>query len=297
MSYPQPDLQWIPANAANFMVGRQGTPIRKVTYHHIVGSAASAISKFQQASQVSAHFIVAPNAIYCMVDTDDTAYCNANWPSNLESVTIEHEGTWLNGFRNEDTINNSARLTAWLRTLYPSATPNRHRDVYATACPGDLPVEEIWNKASLLLNPPAPLPPPQPEWLKNRTPLVTTKYANKGNIQLWNLTNPGQPADARTFPLNTKFDIGSQTSVGGQNYFITVYSTGKNVPAGYKASDLSDAPYVEPLPPVTPPPVVEPPKPPTVPKDEEQDQRLNAIEKLLKTITDFLSSIFSGFKK
>lgn len=32
-------------------------------------------------------------------------------------------------------------------------------------------------------------------------------------------------------------------------------------------------------------------------KDEEQDARLSAIEALLKKISDFLSSLFTGFKK
>lgn len=143
----------------NYTEGRQGTPVRHITFHHVVGSAQSAINRFlNPAQQVSAHFIVAPDRVICMVNTDDTAWCNGNWSSNLESVTIEHEGDWRNGFRNEATINNSARLVAWLRTLYPTATPTRHRDIIATACPGDLPVEEIWNKATEILFPkPAPV--------------------------------------------------------------------------------------------------------------------------------------------
>lgn len=138
----------------NYTKGRQGTPVRKITFHHAVGSAQSAVNRFLKPSeQVSAHFIVAPDRIICMVNTDDTAWTNGVWASNLESVTIEHEGDWRNGFRNEATINNSARLVAWLRKLYPTATPNRHRDIKATACPGDLPVEEIWNKATDILFP------------------------------------------------------------------------------------------------------------------------------------------------
>lgn len=147
----------------NYTPSRSGQPVRHITFHHVVGPASSALARFDNPSQqVSAHFVVGHDVIYCCVNTDDTAWCNGNWQSNLESVTIEHEGDWRNGFRDDRVINNSARLVAWLRTLYPSATPNRHRDIIATACPGDLPVEEIWTKASAILNPPAPKPVPVP---------------------------------------------------------------------------------------------------------------------------------------
>lgn len=138
----------------NYTPGRQGTPVRHITFHHVVGPASSAVARFSNpANQVSAHFIVAADRVICMVNTDDTAWCNGNWASNLESVTIEHEGDWRNGYRNEAVIANSARLVAWLRTFYPTATPNRHRDIIATACPGELPVEEIWNRATDILFP------------------------------------------------------------------------------------------------------------------------------------------------
>lgn len=147
----------------NYTPGRAGTPVRHITFHHVVGPASSALTRFDDPSQqVSAHFVVGHDAIYCCVNTDDTAWCNGVWASNLESVTIEHEGDWRNGFRDENVLANSARLVAWLRTLYPSATPNRHRDIMPTICPGDLPVEEIWDRATAILNPPAPAPAPVP---------------------------------------------------------------------------------------------------------------------------------------
>lgn len=272
MTYPQPNLIWIPANNTNFMVGRNGTPVRKIAFHHVVGPASSAVSRFQQASQVSAHFIVASDRIYCMVDTDDTAYCNGNWASNLESVCIEHEGTWLNGFRDEGVIANSANLVAWLRSLYPSASPIRHRDVMATQCPGDLPVEEIWNRATTLLNPPAPTPPPLSEWLQNRKTYPKTMYVQVANTQLWNLNNPSIPADGRLFPVNTQLSIGSKTSVGGQTYFITEYSTSKNIAAGFREADLATTPYTEPQQPPAPGPVVPLPEPPALPHPDPDPQ-------------------------
>lgn len=147
----------------NYSPGRSGQPVRHITFHHVVGPASSALARFDNPdNQVSAHFVVGANDIWCCVNTDDTAWCNGNWQSNLESVTIEHEGDWRNGFRSDAVINNSARLVAWLRTLYPTASPMRHRQVIATACPGDLPVEEIWAKASEILNPTPPVVVPPP---------------------------------------------------------------------------------------------------------------------------------------
>jgi hypothetical protein len=292
MSVPMPDLQWIPAPC--YSTGRQGNPVRNITFHHACSSALSAVNWFKNPnSQTSSHFIIGPNTIYCMVDTDDTAWTNGNWQSNLQSVTIEHEGTWLNGFRDENVINKSVELVAWLIDLYPSATPNRHRDVAATACPGDLPVEEIWNKAlarrEAILHPaPPPAPVPvTPEWLKNRVPLVVTKYIARDGVQLLDLTTL-KPADARVFGQNMKIDIGSKTTVGGKDYFITVYSTGKNIAAGYLGTDLLDTPYSP------PPPVVEPPD--VIAPDAGQYQaKVNWLVDVMNAIINFFKSL-SPFK-
>lgn len=187
MAYPMPPLTEVAPHPDNYMIGRNGVSVKRITFHHAVGTAESAVARFKTPVQVSAHFIVGHDKIYCMVDTDNTAFTNGNWASNLESVTIEHEGDWRNGFRDQRVLDNSAKLVAWLRSLYPSATPMRHRDVSATACPGDLPVEEIWNMASNLLNPPkptpvptpAPTPAPTPTPLPQPTPLPTPSEYDK----------------------------------------------------------------------------------------------------------------------
>lgn len=288
MSYPQPNLINIPANSANYMLGRQGTPVRHITFHHVVGPASSAVSKFQTPVQVSAHFVVDTDKVFCMVDTDDTAYCNGNWLSNLESVTIEHAGTWLNGYRDQGVIDQSANLVAWLRSLYPDATPQRHRDVMSTQCPGDLPVEEIWNKATELLNPPKPAPA-TPEWLANRKTYAKTMYVQVANTQLWRLDNLGAPADTRLFAVNTEIRVGSKTTVGGQDYYITQYSTDKNVAAGYKAEQLALIPYKAP----EKPPAVDPtPVPPTPDYAKENNGLLKQILALLQGLVDKFNNIF-----
>lgn len=286
----QPSLTERAPNSNNFMLGRQGRTVRNFTYHHVVGTAESAVSRFQQPVQVSSHFIVGPNVIYVMVDTDNTAFTNGNWESNLQSVTIEHAGTWLNGFRDEAVINNSAKLTAWLRTLYPNATPNRHRDVSSTACPGELPVEEIWNRASNILNPPAPAPPPPvvpaPKIVvvdvQNKI-VVTNKDAN-----LWDLNFTSFPTakSLKTIPKGTEVEISATARHPlGTTYYLTEYSFSKGIMNGINVKDCTDKVVV--IPPVIPPvvPPTEPPKPPT--KDQEQDARLGIIEASIEAIKKF----------
>jgi hypothetical protein len=224
-----------------------------------------------------------------MVDTDDTAWTNGNWNSNLVSVTIEHEGDWRNGYRNEGVINQSVILNAWLIDLYPNATPNRHRDVASTSCPGDFPVEEVWNKAKALratyYAPPADN---RPEWLKNRQPLVKTVYIARNGVQLLDLVTL-KPADARVFAQNQRIDIGSVTQVAGKTYYITKWSTDHNTGAGYFGSDILMQPYVEPPkptePPITPPAEVDPDA------GKLNEQKLNWIITTLNAIINFFKGL------
>jgi len=282
------DIQLSP----NFSEGRQGNPVRHIAFHHSVGSAASAVSKFSNvASQTSAHFVVAPDKVYCCVDTDNTAWTNGNWQSNLESVTIEHEGDWRFGFTNEATLNQSARLVAWLRTLYPSATPIRHRDVAQTACPGDLPVEEIWNRASLILNPPAPTPPKAASLkitdIVNRT-VVTNKAAN-----VWDLTftDISQAKSVKVIPAGTNVEI-SATALhpSGEQYYLTEYSFSKGINNGINIKDCAELTPPVVVPPVTPP-VVPPVTPPITPPVTPPTSSLKDwVLALLNKIMDWLAS-------
>jgi hypothetical protein len=251
----------------SYSPGRQGTPVRHITFHHVVGSAASALARFDNPNQqVSAHFVVGSDAIWVCVNTDDTAWTNGEWNSNLESVTIEHEGDWRNGYRNDAVIANSARLVAWLRTLYPDATPNRHRDVHPTACPGDLPVEEIWDRATQILNPPQqPAPtPPTTSLIMEKIPtkqVITTREAN-----LWNLsfTQWHDAQVVKTFSAGTVLDVAATVKhpLGGL-YYVTPYSYDKSIFNGINTADVTDYVAPSPQPDPTPLPVPEPEPVPT----------------------------------
>lgn len=283
----------------NYSPGRQGTPVRRIAFHHCVGTAESAVAKFaNSASQTSSHFVVAPNKVYCCVDTDNTAWTNGNWGSNLESVTIEHAGTWLNGFRDEGVINQSARLVAWLRTLYPDATPIRHRNVAQTACPGDLPVEEIWNKATEILNPPKPpapaVPPATPiqiNDIQNRI-VITNKDANLWDL---NFNSWAEAKSVKVIPKGTEVEISAIAKHPlGSSYYMTEYSFSKGIKNGINVADCTDKvvvvpPVVPPVdPPVVPPPIITPPN-----LDQENNTLLKQI---LAIVTEILNKIKGVFK-
>jgi len=276
-----------PAAEGNYMTGRNGNSVNNVCFHHVVGTAESAVSKFRTPGvQVSSHFVVGPDKVYVCVNTDDTAYTNGNWSSNLTSVTIEHAGTWLNGFRDEGVINQSARLVAWLRTIYPGIGYNRHRQVSTapTACPGDLPVEEIWNRATAILNPapvPAPTPIPPPPTIvitdiQNKT-LVTNKQAN-----LYDL-NSG--AVIKTVAKDTGVEVSASARVNGIDYYLTEYSYSKGVNNGFKAEDF--------IVPTIPPPTPEPT--PTPPSDIDVENN-NLLKQILALLTALVAKITSIFK-
>lgn len=260
MAVPAPNLVWRGAHPNNFTVGRPGGGRDgQETFHHVVGSAESAVVKFNNGNAAtSSHFVVTdqPGVIFQCVSLDDTAWTDSNWNSNLRAITVEHHGDWRNGYNNDVVRENSAWLLAWLRENFGVDHAVRHRDVASTGtiCPADLPVEEIWARSDQIIND-YNKPAEQPEWLKNRQPFNGKVYAQADNLFVRNLNDPSQPADSRRFAVNTSFDIGSVTTVGGKKYYITVSSTNANLPNGLSEDDYKDTPWS--------PPVIEPPVPNT----------------------------------
>lgn len=260
---PAPNIVWRGAHPNNFTVGRPGGGRDgRNTEHHVVGSAESAVAVFNQASRgASAHLVITDQgdvAAFQCVSFEDTAWCDSNWESNLKTISIEHHGDWRNGYRNEQVIENSARVIAWLRDQGLVNYYRRHRDVSTTAtvCPADLPVEEIWDRASAIIaeyNTPIDH---RPQWLKDRQAIPTkTVYSQKEGLYLVNLDDVNTITDSRRFPLNQSFEVSSFTIIGGVKYYITTSSTNANLPNGIRDFEVADTPYS--------PPVVTPPAPST----------------------------------
>lgn len=149
-----PLATWRGANSANFSVGRAGHSIKYVTVHHTAANNTSLATLYANAArQGSAHFFVSDSRIEQYVDTNDTAWTNGNLTSNRESITIETNGNWQNGYYNQATLDNLTRLFAELRRHWPGAQITYHKDVStkATACPCDLKdkgyAKAAWDKA------------------------------------------------------------------------------------------------------------------------------------------------------
>jgi hypothetical protein len=264
MAVPKPNIRWRGAHPNNFTVGRPGASRDgRQTFHHVVGSRESAVIVFNQPSRgASSHFVVGADIIDQCVDIANTAWCDGNWESNLRTISVEHEGGQNgNGPYSDAMYEQAAHLCAWLRENYGVNRYIRHRDVSlkSTACPGGLDVERIWNRSQQIINS-YNQPPAQPEWLRNRKTVTPyTVYAQKDGLYLLNLNDPNQILDARRFPLNQSFEIGSETTVGGVKYLITVSSTNTNAGGGMRASEVATKPYT---PPVPQPPVPEVPSVP-----------------------------------
>lgn len=260
---PKPNIVWRGAHPNNFTVGRPGGGLDgRNSNHHVVGSAESAVLVFNNGSRgASSHLVItdrADVAAWQCVDFSNTAWCDGNWESNLRTISMEHHGDWRFGYNSAQVIENSAKVVAWLRDQGLVNRPIRHRDVATngTVCPADLPVEQIWNRATEIINSYNAPKDTRPQWLKDRKPESGTVYSHREGLFLRNLNNPSQPFDGRRFGMNQSFEIGSKTVINGKTYYITVSSTGTNAAAGLQDDEISRTPW-------TPPVVVQPPKPET----------------------------------
>ena len=309
-------IEWKGADPSNYTVGRYGTPVRYITFHHAVGSMESVANAWANPGRNgSSHFVVGERGAWQFVDTDDTAWCNGNWNSNLECISIEHEGDWRFGYYNAGCIEESAQLIAWLRQTHPSIIGyNIHRDVSLspTVCPGDLTYAQIWNRSSEILNP-TPIPTPEPVVpaptpvagvqitdIANRT-VVTNKDCN-----LWDLsfTKWDEAKSVKTIPKGTQIEVSATAKHGlGGIYYLSEYSYSKGIMNGINSADVDEIAVK----PVDPPVVVDPPtptpepekpvEPPTVPENPNLDEENNTLLKqILAIVTEILNKIKGVFK-
>lgn len=262
---PRPNIIWRGAHPNNFTVGRPGAGRDgRNTFHHVVGSAESAVLVFNNPSRgASSHFVVTdqPGVIFQCVDLNNTAWCDGNWESNLRTISVEHHGDWRNGYNNPTVRENAALLCAWLRDQGLINRPIRHREVSrtGTVCPADLPVEAIWNRATEMINHYNAPVDNRPQWLKDRVDVEDyTVYAQVEGLRLLNLNNVNEYADGRVFGRNQNFLISSYVDIGGHRYLITKSSTDTNAAIGMREWETARTPW-------TPPAQPEPPKP-TTPK-------------------------------
>jgi hypothetical protein len=257
MAVAAPTIIQKPAHPNNYTVGRVGGRNGQHTFHHVVGSADSAAAVFQNPSrQASATYIVTatPGVVYQAVSEANTSWADGNLASNRRSITVEHHGDWRNGYRNETVIQNAAQLVAWLRDRGIVNHYYRHRDVSSvyTLCSADLPVEEIWNRATQIINSSnTPTPPPVTKadlvWEKLAKP-VTYVFNKQTNLWNFNATTHAGMISVKTFAKGDRVDIyGKVTNKSvGSTYLLTEYSYTQKITNGFNQADLDI--YVAPAP-------------------------------------------------
>lgn len=121
--------------------GPRGRKVDTIVFHHIVGDAPAAISRFKTAGeQVSSTYIIGSDGtVYYTVDEKNTPYTNGDSDWNRRSITIEHAGPPYS----EKMYKASIALCQSIRKRHNIKYFKRHRDLYPTECPGKLNVERI----------------------------------------------------------------------------------------------------------------------------------------------------------
>lgn len=186
----------------------------------------------------------------------------------------------------------------------------KHSDWFSTACPGTLDLSSIRQEADKWkrgeydkpVTPPKPVEPPKPtvpEMVYTAYPSgELKKYRFNKDTHLYTVDKNtwGEITSGKAFKKGEEIDIAGAVLNKALNatYLLTKYSLDRKTPTGFSQADLDrvEPPIVVPEPPKPTPETTEP-----TDYDKAQDERLSAIEKVLKSITDFLSGIFSGFKK
>ena len=140
--------------------------------------------------------------------------------------------------------------------------------------------------------PTQPTPPPAPVWVALENP---RKMRAAVDLKVYDLTAKTDVGD--TIPAGTDIDLVEKlTDTDGKVYLRSKWARDNKKNWGVLASKMMEIPTA----PVVPPETV-PPKPidtdPTVPGNGDVETRLSALEAAVKKIMDFLSSIFSAFKK
>lgn len=304
-----------PAHPSNYTPGR-AAPIRAFTVHHSAGFEETLRYLWANPDRnASSTFYVSGSVREQYVHIEDTPWTNANFDSNSESLTCEVRGDWRNGYFDQATLSNLTEVMYQCLKLYPNLVLNFHQDVARvfTECPADLKHKgyalDCWNKAKNRIaveNQAAQQP------AKLRTDIADKKVILIRDANLWDMsftTWAGAQA-VKALPRGTVIDVAGvyEHPLGGK-YYLSNYSWNNGINNGINVKDCEDfvAPPVV-TPPVEPPvvtPPVEPPKEgsgelPPVPVDPEGnplEKRVSALEALVQKIVDFLSSIFTNFKK
>lgn len=301
------------AHSSNYTPGR-AKPIRTFTVHHSAGFEETLRYLWANPNRnASSTFYVSGSVREQYVELEDTPWTNANFDSNSESLTCEVRGDWRNGYFDQATLNNLTEVMYQCLKLYPNLVLNYHQDVARafTECPADLKhkgyAADCWQKAKNRIaveNQAAQ----QPAGLRVDIPDKKVILIRDANLWDMSFTSFANAKAVKALPKGTVIDVAGvyDHPLSKSDYYLSKYSWDHGFNQGINTADCID--YVEPTPAPTPTPTPapEPPKTdgpgelPPVPVDPEGnplEKRVTALEALVQKIVDFLSSIFTNFKK
>jgi hypothetical protein len=148
----------MPVADGNFDTSR--VVIDRIIIHTMVGSAASAASRFNTyGQQVSAHYgVKLDGSLIHWLEETFTAYQAGSYSMNQRSIGIEHEDNGdYNGVRPDTLYAESAKLVADICKFYSIPCDRqhilKHSEVIATGCPDALDIDRIVREAAAILVP------------------------------------------------------------------------------------------------------------------------------------------------
>ncbi len=304
------------AHWSNYTAGRV-RPIRTFTVHHSAGFEETLRYLWANPDRnASSTFYVSGSVREQYVHIEDTPWTNGNFGSNSESLTVEVRGDWRNGYYDQATLDNLAEVMYQSLKLYPNLSLIYHQDVSdgTTLCPADLKLKEYalqqWNKAKNRIaveNQAAQ----QPAGLRVDIPDKKVIVIRDTNLWDMSFTSFANAKAVKALPKGTVIDVAGvyDHPLSNTDYYLSNYSWNNGINNGINRADCEDYEF-EVI--TTPDPVTHPSEPtpdapkegsgtvdpvPVDPEGNPLEKRITALEALVQKIVDFLSSIFTNFKK
>lgn len=274
----------------NYTAGRNGVKINAITIHWwgnpfsnpSFGGVVNWLCN--PTAKVSAHYVITGTGrqVAHLVNDADTAWHAGNWNANLSTLGLELDPRC----RKED-YDVAAEVIADLWKHYGKLPLVPHNKWVATACPGNYDLARLKREAELKLNPPKPAP----ITIISKQTFAPRTFIVQADTKLVNI-----PAD--TVYNSTVHKKGKEitdvveklTASNGKTFYRTKYArdVAKKM-YGFKGNVLKEKV-------VTVPPVITPPVTDTD-KYKDLAGRVTALEGLVKTIADFLTSVFKTFRR
>lgn len=236
------------AHSGNYSKGRYGKKIRCITIHHMGGvlSAESCGKIFQQVGRNgSSHYGIGNDGkIGLYVEESNTAWCNSNWDSNCESVTIEVSNSSIGGDYpvSDKALNSLIKLVADISKrnnikLVKGETLTWHSMFTNTECPG----KYLLSKMDYIISEVNKINNLSIEDIPNKK-VVLIRDTN-----LWDLSFTTFN-DVKSVKEFKKGDILEVSAIYhhpiGAKYYLTEYSFSNKINNGFNVVDCED--YKEP---------------------------------------------------